>query len=85
MVLAIPKIKNTRLPGITRLPTIEFIDPRNTSTVGKSVGGKIMDKRNAAVSRIAGSVRLAMPAIIHTILRNLLSPLGKFFHPCCTS
>lgn len=85
MVLAIPKIKNTLLPGITRFPTREFTLPKNTRTVGSSVGGSKMDKTKAAEIKMAGSLRLAIPAIIHINFRNFLSLLGKFFQPCCTS
>ena len=70
-VLAIPKIKNTRLPGKTPFPKIALSPPKNTRTVGKSVGGSKIESKNAADTKIAGSVKLAMPAIIHTIFKNL--------------
>jgi hypothetical protein len=68
--LAIPRMKNTLLPGYTSFPIATRILPRNTIIVGNRAGGSKIDNKNAAVTKIMGSDRLAIPAIIHTHLRN---------------
>ena len=55
---------------MTPFPINALIPPKNTRTVGKSVGGNKMERRKAAETKIAGSVKLAIPAIIHTIFKN---------------
>ena len=65
-----PRIKKTLLPGMTFFPIATLALPRNTMTVGKSVGGNKTEKRKAAVTRIIGSDRLAIPAMIHTHFKN---------------
>lgn len=85
IVLAMPTITNTLLPGITLGPIRARIPPKNTITVGNKVGGRMTDKINAAKISTAGSLKHTMPAMIHIVLRNFWSLLGRFFQPCCTN
>jgi hypothetical protein len=68
--LAIPKMKNTLLPGLTFFPIATLILPKNTITVGKRVGGKRTETRKAAVTKIRGSDKLAIAAKIQTHFKN---------------
>ena len=70
IVLAMPTITNTLLPGITLGPIRARIPPKNTITVGNKVGGRMTDKINAAKISTAGSLKHTMPAMIHIVLRN---------------